>query len=118
MYNISNTNNIGNMGHLRKEQFTWQFGNMAGVTMYLQLPFNSSSHLFYLHDLCKSQTCGLGPGGGFVSTPGVFSQFFELEENVLLRKLCSKEQHPPSSYPVVTVTHVGQKKQIYLMLCE
>ena len=56
MYNISNTNNIGNICHLMKEQFTWQFGNMAGVTMYLQLPFNSSSHLFYLHDLCKSQT--------------------------------------------------------------
>ena len=83
MYNISNTNNIWNMGHLTKEQFTWQFGNMAGVTMYLQLPFNSSSHLFYLHVLCKSQTCGLGPGGGLVSTPGVFSQFSELEENVL-----------------------------------
>ena len=58
-------------------------GIMVGITMYLQLPFNSSSHLFYLHDLCKSQTCGLGPGGGLVSTPGVFSQFSELEENVL-----------------------------------
>ena len=29
---------------------------MAGITMHLQLPFNSSSHLFYLHDLRKSQT--------------------------------------------------------------
>ena len=56
MYNIDNTNNIGNMGHLTKEQFTWQFWNMAGITMYLQLPFNSSSHLFYLHDLWESQT--------------------------------------------------------------
>ena len=86
MYNISNTNNIWNMGHLRKEQFTWQFGNMAGVTMFWQLPFNSS------------QTCGLGSGGGLVSTPGVFSQF---GRKCLVRKLCSKEQHPPSSYPVV-----------------
>ena len=100
MYNISNTNYIRNMGHLRKEQFTWQFGNMAGVTMFWQLPFNSSSHLFYLHDLCKSQTCGLGSGGGLVSTPGVFSQF---GRKCLVRKLSSKEQHPPSSYPVVIV---------------
>ena len=29
---------------------------MAGITMHLQLPFNLSSHLFYLHDLRKSQT--------------------------------------------------------------
>ena len=44
------------MGHLTKEQFTWQFWNMAGITMYLQLTFNSSSHLFYLRDLWESQT--------------------------------------------------------------
>ena len=96
MYNISNTNNLGNICHLIKEQFTWQFGNMAGVTMYLQLPFNSSSHLFYLHDLCKSQTCRLGPGGGLVSTPGVFSQFSELEENVFsCKKVVLQGTTPP-----------------------
>ena len=74
MYNIDNTNNIGNMGHLTKEQFTWQFWNMAGITMYLQLPFNSSSHLFYLHDLWESQLTWLvawtgafrGGGGWFL----------------------------------------------------
>ena len=69
---------------------------MAGVTMYLQLPFNSSSHLLYLHDLCKSQTCGLGPGGGLVSTPGVFSQFSELEENVFsCKKVVLQGTTPP-----------------------
>ena len=87
MYNIDNTNNIGNMGHLTKEQFTWQFWNMAGITMYLQLPFNSSSHLFYLHDLWESQTymasCmdwGFKGGGGVGFYTCVFSWFSEPEE--------------------------------------
>ena len=46
---------------------------MAGLTRYWQVPFNSSSHLFYLHDLCESQTYmasradwGLGGGDWFL----------------------------------------------------
>ena len=56
MYNIGNTNNIRNMEYLMKEQFTGQFWNTAGIRKYLQLPFNSSSHLFYLNDPHESQT--------------------------------------------------------------
>ena len=54
MYNIDNTNNMANMGHLMKEQLTWRFWNTAGIRTYLQLPFNWSLHLFHLHDLCES----------------------------------------------------------------
>ena len=63
---------------------------MAGITMHLQLPFNLSSHLFYLHDLRKSQTymasCadrGWGGGGIGFNPWCLFLSFSELEENVL-----------------------------------
>ena len=55
MYNIGNTNNIRNMEYSMKE-FTGQFWNTAGTRKYLQLPFNSSSHLFYVNDPHESQT--------------------------------------------------------------
>ena len=41
----------------------------------LAITFNSSSHLFHMQrGIC---------GGGLVSTPGIFSLFSELKENVL-----------------------------------
>ena len=112
MYDINNANNMGNMGHLTKEQFTWQFWNMAGITMYLQLPFNLSSHLFYMHDPHKSQTyinscirTGTRRGIGFYTW--YLLLIIWAGRKYLLRKLCSKEQHPPWSYPVVIVRSKG-----------
>ena len=130
MYNIGNTNNIGNMGHLTKEQFTWQFWNMAGITMYLQLPFNSSSHLFYLHDLCESQTYMAScvdwgfKGGGIGFYTWCLLLIFWAGRKCLVRKLCSKEQLPSWSYPVVIVrskeanlSHICVNKNMWLLIC-
>ena len=43
---------------------------MAGITMYLQLPFNLIRTKVKLISIAAS---GLGQGGGLVSTPGIFS---------------------------------------------
>ena len=56
MFNIGNANNKRNTGLSKKEHFTWRFLNTAGIRVYLWLPFNPSSHLFYLLDLRESQT--------------------------------------------------------------
>ena len=76
---------------------------MAGITMYLQLPFNSSSHLFYLHDLWESQTYMAscvdwgfkGGGGESVSTPGVLS--------LILREII-RDQDRTSLYNINTTS--------------
>ena len=67
--------------------------------MHLQLPFNLSSHLFYMHDLRKSQTymasCvdwSWGGDNGFYTWCLLLS-FSELEQNV------SKESCVPGTTP-------------------
>ena len=102
---------------------------MAGITVYLQLPFNSSSHLFYLHDPRKSQTymesCqdwGLRREIGFYTW--CLLLIFWAGRKCLVRKLCSKEQHPPlilSSFIVrskeVNLSHICVNKNMQLLIC-
>ena len=125
MYNIDNTNNIWNMGHLTKEQFTWWFWNMAGITVYLQLPFNSSSHLFYLHDPRKSQTymesCmdwGLRREIGFY-TWCLLLIYFLSWKIMSCKKVVFQGTTPPPppwSYPVVIVR--SKEANLISHLCE
>ena len=84
--------------------------------MHLQLPFNSSSHLFYLHDLRKSQnymaSCvDWGWGGIGFYTWCLLLSFSELEQND------TKESYVPGTAPpldLIQLLLLGPKKQIHL----
>ena len=102
-YNISNTNNIGNMGHLTKEQLTWWFWNTAGIRMYLQLPL-TWAHTFFIcmiHVKVKMIWIAAERGIGFYTWYLLF--IFWAERKCLVRRFCSEEQHPPWSYSILFV---------------
>ena len=93
-YNTSNTNNIGNMGHSTKEQLTWWFWNTAGVRIYLQLPLTWAHTFFICMIHVKVKMIWIAAERGLVSTPGIFSLFSELKENVLLEGFALRNNTP------------------------
>ena len=111
------------MGHSTKEQLTWWFWSTAGIRMYWQLLL-TQAHTFLIcmvHVKVKIIWIALRRGIGFYTWYLLF--IFWAERKCLERKLCSKEQHPPWSYPVVIVrskevnlSHICVNKNMYLLI--
>ena len=90
--------------------------------MHLQLHFNLSSHLFYLHDLRKSQTymascVDWGWGGGLVSTPGVFSCHFLSWKKMSCKKVVLQEQHPLPPPLILSRSYFSSKEANSIQIC-
>ena len=103
------------MGHSTKEQLTGQFWSTAGIRMYWQLPL-TQAHTFFIcmtHVKVKIKWIALRRGIGFYTWYLLF--IFWAERKCLERKLCSKEQHPPWSYPVV-ISHLCKWKYVIVNL--
>ena len=105
------------MGHSMREQLTWRFWNTAGLRMYLQLPFNLSSHLFICMIHVKVKIIWIVVQRGISFYTWCLLLIFWAERKCLVRKLCSEEQHPPWSYPILFVLRCHWTTLIW-HLCE